>query len=193
MPPGPPPFGSYSWAYIEAAKMLASEVRKKYPTLDIMGAPLVFLYRHAMETALKDIFGLLSKSKMTQPVCTPESFQHNLEKLLDAVEAEVETHIAGHRTSRELDEIPLSLTAPFRLPEETRKTLAAFNDKQYPERYPAEKWRQEYDFDKFESECDSALYDLDWTDKLIKEVAFLKSGKPRFEPEEWEQGDAESP
>lgn len=183
---GTPLFGSYSWAYTEAAKMLAERIRATHPTLDVMGVPLVFLYRHAIETSLKEAFTKLSDSGMTEAKCTPKSFGHNLVELRDAVENAIETHIAAHRTINELGQIPLDLTAPFQLPEATRRALAELNDKEFPERYPAEMWSKEYDFDKFETECDSVLGDLEWANHLISAVSTLKSGKSLDEPDERE-------
>lgn len=184
-PPGAPPFGSYSWAYTEAANMLAERIRETYPTLDLMGAPLVFLFRHAMETALKDTFTKLSALGMTESGRKPESFGHDLVKLCNAVEKAIETHIAAPRTINELGQISLNLKAPFQLPDASRQALAELNDKQYPERYPAEKWSKEYDFDKFETECNSVLWDLEAANHLISAVSTLKSGKSLDEPDEF--------
>ena len=173
MPPGAPPFGAYSLAYAEAARILVKGVREQHTTLDIMGVPVVQLYRHAIETALKGIFERLTALEVTNGAVTARSFVHDLEKLLGAVEAAVENHVRNWRGDPRLR---LNVANPFSVDAATRSTLAELNDRNYPERYPAAKWSTEYDLDRFEEECDSTLIDLDLTLMLIEEVAALKGG-----------------
>ncbi len=143
-----------------------------------MGVPVVFLYRHAIEIALKDIFFRLTGREPRDEKANGEKILHDLEKWLVLVEDLLESCVGNRREHPALEEFPYPMSTPLRLSVATRNTLAALNARAntYPERYPDEQWSHEFDFEKFQNECGSAVNEVETFSRLIDEVRLLESG-----------------
>jgi hypothetical protein len=84
-------FGSYGQAYHEAAKLVLARLRRRTKAFDGMkAAPVIFLYRHAVELYLKSIVHVgrtvFLTSGRPEPQLTGDLYQtHRLDHLLDPV------------------------------------------------------------------------------------------------------------
>ncbi len=77
-------FGSYARGYRHAAGILAQHLIAKNRFPDYEGYPLVFLYRHAFELALKNVIyqaALLAAFRRTDDIDGKLRNDHNLERL----------------------------------------------------------------------------------------------------------------
>jgi hypothetical protein len=54
LPFGRPKFGDYAWSYHQAGAALLREARNGSDALDRLALPILYLYRHALELAMKD-------------------------------------------------------------------------------------------------------------------------------------------
>lgn len=141
-----------------------------------MGVPVVFLYRHAIEIALKDIFFRLTGREPRVAKVGKKEIRHDLENWLVLVEELLESCVSNWREHPALEEFPYPMSTPLKLSDGTRKTLAALNAHRYPERYPDEQWSHEFDFEKFQNECESAFDEVETFSRLVDEVRLLESG-----------------